>query len=906
MNADYVWKLSKFGRLTSTRLRFDDDFADRLNYQLTGLLLFVFVGIIGIRQYVGKPIHCWTPQEFTRSWEEYAENYCWVASTYFVRLHSYPGPSPPQMVYPQGTMTSGGYLVPAGHRFPAQPHLPPVPAYPQMGERPPAGRFISYYQWAPILLAIQSFLFYLPCLIWRLFSSRSGFHLRRIMQLSSEAALAAPTEADATVQQPQESGHTNLTRLSIQNMLNLANHPNAPGASSFAPTKSVRTLARYLDMCLMRQAELRLADIILNLNVDSRDFLTSTLPATTSTQPPPLVPRRQARIAVNYPDQRLQQTFVKRPEDPSSGRREATETVGSHPPIPLPKLKPSGSQPSTADCETWDKSKENHCLNLICCCGMLRWCAKRMQYICCGGRKSCAWRSCGRNSKKSSEALSYAKRSSQEIKTKVGNCTGTNLTEHKESIRSIGGGSLMGINCDSKECPSYLCLEHGLTKPRSKWVCARHQGNFLVRLYMFVKLLYVCNVVGQIYLLEYYTGVQYNFYGIRVLYDLATGRQWEESGHFPRVTFCDFEARKLAQSHYYTLQCVLPINMFLEKIYIFLWLWFFAVGVVTLLSMIVWITRIGTSQCRFSWIRHQLLTIRQFNKSNQSCMQFVESHLGPDGVFVLRLISQNYGDLVAGDTVGELWTAYWQRRQSGISSAGTDGRSNEKQLENVNTQIVKQPVTHVVRNIEKSQVKRIPRSARNTPVGRQEQTQTPSGGDLLQRGGSQKERRRKYLMQTGYSATMMATEMIHPSDRFAVPLLSSSRKPPSVNSQDSSRYSRESRDRERSVSPPPIPQRSSDGAEYSLSEQRSIADLEVGANSQVSLDELRVSPPRGEDVAEREVGYVVTQEDFDHEDVIDRRYQDVYDGAANEFDQREYNQYREDYNEGFNHDDHIV
>ncbi|KAA3681876.1 uncharacterized protein DEA37_0004946 [Paragonimus westermani] len=58
MNADYVWKLSKFGRLTSTRLRFDDDFADRLNYQFTGLLLFVFVGIIGIRQYVGKLIVC--------------------------------------------------------------------------------------------------------------------------------------------------------------------------------------------------------------------------------------------------------------------------------------------------------------------------------------------------------------------------------------------------------------------------------------------------------------------------------------------------------------------------------------------------------------------------------------------------------------------------------------------------------------------------------------------------------------------------------------------------------------------------------------------------------------------------------------------------------------------------------
>ncbi|OON23256.1 Innexin, partial [Opisthorchis viverrini] len=766
-----------------------------------------------------KPIHCWTPQEFTRSWEEYAENYCWVASTYFVRLHSYPGPPPPQMVYPQGTMTSGGYLVPAGHRFPAQPHLPPVPAYPQMGERPPAGRFISYYQWAPILLAIQSFLFYLPCLIWRLFSSRSGFHLRRIMQLSSEAALAAPTEADATAQQAQESGHTNLARLSIQNMLNLANHPGAPGASSFAPTKSVRTLARYLDMCLMRQAELRLADIILNLNVDSRDFLTSTLPATSSTQPPPLVPRRQTRVGVNYSDQMLQQTFIKRPEDHYS------------------------------------------------------------------------------------EALSYAKRNSQEIKTKVGNCTGVNLTEHKESIRSMGVESSMGSHCDA-ECPSYLCLEHGLTKPRSKCVCARHQGNFLVRLYMFVKLLYsIIRVYSIIF-------TAYAFYMIWL--PAGNGKNLDTFHVSPFVILRPENWHRVISKFTvflfsfptYTLQCVLPINMFLEKIYIFLWLWFFVVGVVTLLSMIVWITRIGTSRCRFSWIRHQLLTIRQLNKSNQSCMQFVESHLGPDGVFVLRLISQNYGDLVAGDTVGELWTAYWQRRQSGILSASTDGKSTEKQLDNVNTQTAKQHVTQVVRNTEKPQLKRIPRSARNTPMGRQELTHTPSGGEPLQRGGSQKERRRKNLMHTGYSATMMATEMIHPSDRFAVPLLSSSRKPPSVDSQDSSRYSRESRDRERSVSPPPIPQRSSDGAEYSLSEQRSIADLEVGANSQVSLDELRVSPPRDEDINEHEVGHVVTQDDFDNADVIDRRYQDVYDGAANGFDQQDYNQYREDYNEGFNHDDH--
>ncbi|TPP58554.1 Innexin [Fasciola gigantica] len=53
MDATFVWKLSKLGRIGSSRLRFDDDFADRLNYQYTGVLMFLFIGLIGIRQYVG-------------------------------------------------------------------------------------------------------------------------------------------------------------------------------------------------------------------------------------------------------------------------------------------------------------------------------------------------------------------------------------------------------------------------------------------------------------------------------------------------------------------------------------------------------------------------------------------------------------------------------------------------------------------------------------------------------------------------------------------------------------------------------------------------------------------------------------------------------------------------------------
>lgn len=171
--------------------------------------------------------------------------------------------------------------------------------------------------------------------------------------------------------------------------------------------------------------------------------------------------------------------------------------------------------------------------------------------------------------------------------------------------------------------------------------------NFVTGCYLLFKLVNVCMVLFQMHLLTKFLGHANDsggYWGWSVITDLIAGRNWRQSGAFPRETFCDFDVRQPSAHQKpirYTLQCVLMINMFNEKIFLFLWFWLAALIAVGLLNFLIWLHRSlsWSSQQQFVLLQMRFATPNQ--PSANELRHFVRHGLCRDGVTALRLIALN-------------------------------------------------------------------------------------------------------------------------------------------------------------------------------------------------------------------------------------------------------------------------
>ncbi|KAH9524005.1 Innexin unc-7 [Bulinus truncatus] len=190
--------------------------------------------------------------------------------------------------------------------------------------------------------------------------------------------------------------------------------------------------------------------------------------------------------------------------------------------------------------------------------------------------------------------------------------------------------------------------------------CAKRDGTYLTGLYIFIKLLYVANVITQFFLLNAFMGGWYNMYGFEVLSGLMFDHSLPDSPRFPKTTLCDFKLRQLQNTQRFTVQCVLPINMFNDKIFIFLWFWFVFVATCTCGNFLFWVWRVMFRSNRVSYIKKYLKLLDQIKGEEDKLLirRFADQYLRDDGVFILRLIARNTSDILLSDIVLKLWTMF--------------------------------------------------------------------------------------------------------------------------------------------------------------------------------------------------------------------------------------------------------
>ena len=106
------------------------------------------------------------------------------------------------------------------------------------------------------------------------------------------------------------------------------------------------------------------------------------------------------------------------------------------------------------------------------------------------------------------------------------------------------------------------------------------------------------------------------------------------------------------------VQCALTINLFNEKIFVVVWFWYVCVAVATVFSLAQWLVRSVVWPAQFYFVKKQLRSFDVTHRSKTHLRKFMQYYLRRDGLFVIRLIAINVGELVAAEVLAGLWENY--------------------------------------------------------------------------------------------------------------------------------------------------------------------------------------------------------------------------------------------------------
>ncbi|XP_017088098.1 innexin inx5 isoform X2 [Drosophila bipectinata] len=204
-----VKPLSKYLQFKSIRI-YDPVFT--IHSKCTVVILLTCSLLLSARQYFGDPIQCISEEKNI----EYIQSYCWTMGTYILKLDNYSEkqlqlPKPPESPESEAVTSSSSSSGSAAQtparsrtRFRSRAiyNLRRLSDYNEAYARAMSiaegvgpeirgqtqREYLRYYQWVIILLLFQSFVFYFPSCLWKVWEGQ------RLKQLCSEVGEALLSE----------------------------------------------------------------------------------------------------------------------------------------------------------------------------------------------------------------------------------------------------------------------------------------------------------------------------------------------------------------------------------------------------------------------------------------------------------------------------------------------------------------------------------------------------------------------------------------------------------------------------------------------------------------------------------------------------------------------------------------
>ncbi|RMZ93060.1 innexin unc-9-like, partial [Brachionus plicatilis] len=175
-------------------------------------------------------------------------------------------------------------------------------------------------------------------------------------------------------------------------------------------------------------------------------------------------------------------------------------------------------------------------------------------------------------------------------------------------------------------------------------------------------MIYVLNIFAQLILMDSFFGFKYHSYGLDFLKKFLIGDDYSRIDRaFPRVTFCDFRIRNLADNiHQHSVQCALPINLFNEKFFICLWFWLIFLAIVTIFNFFSWLKIVFTSY-RKNTITKYLKSLKKLGSSDKDkeiLDTFVTDYCHLDGAFIFNLLRRNSNYITTSEIISALYERY--------------------------------------------------------------------------------------------------------------------------------------------------------------------------------------------------------------------------------------------------------